>query len=151
MYQRGKGLPRILGSGEDGEDAGTAFLGFDVDAAAELLHPPLLDETGLSSALHWYVQGLEERSTLSITLEISPEFRRLPNDLELAIFRFVQEGLTNVHRHSGSATANIHLGMDAETIQVSVASHGLEARPITSLDLPLHTRSRPHNFPTAAG
>jgi len=67
-----------------------------------LLHPPMLDESGLSYALHWYVQGLAERSELNIELKIPENFERLSPELELIIFRLVQECLTNIHRHSGS-------------------------------------------------
>jgi PAS domain S-box-containing protein len=65
-----------------------------------LLHPPLLDETGISSALSWYVQGLAERSSLEIDLQVPDNFGRLPSEMELVIFRLVQECLTNIHRHS---------------------------------------------------
>ncbi len=70
-----------------------------------LLHPPLLDETGLSEAIRWYIKGLAERSELKIKLDISENFGRLQDDVEVAIFRIVQECLTNIHRHSGSKTA----------------------------------------------
>src|SRR5678815_5572644 len=74
-----------------------------------LLHPPLLDESGLSSPLSWYVQGLTERSGLAIDLQIPENFERLPREMELVIFRLVQECLTNIHRHSGSKTALIRI------------------------------------------
>jgi PAS domain S-box-containing protein len=70
-----------------------------------LLHPPLLDESGISSALSWYVQGLVERSSLAIDLKIAENFGRLPSEMEILIFRIVQESLTNIHRHSGSKIA----------------------------------------------
>ena len=63
-----------------------------------LLHPPLLDEEGLQSAISWYVRGLTERSGLEIAFKISEGFGRLPREMELAIFRLVQESLTNIHR-----------------------------------------------------
>ena len=74
----------------------------EIRTTSYLLHPPLLDEAGLNSALSWYVQGLSQRSGIGIELEIPEGFGRLPRDLELAIFRLVQESLTNIHRHSGS-------------------------------------------------
>jgi CheY-like chemotaxis protein len=77
----------------------------DIRTTSYLLHPPLLDESGLYSALRWYTQGLVERSNLQINLEISQDFGRLPRDMELVVFRLVQECLTNIHRHSGSKTA----------------------------------------------
>jgi len=74
-----------------------------------LLHPPLLDEMGLSSALHWFVDGFTERTKIRVALELPESWGRLSDDLEIAVFRVVQECLTNVHRHSGSATATIRL------------------------------------------
>jgi PAS domain S-box-containing protein len=89
-----------------------------------LLHPPMLDESGLSYALHWYVQGLAERSELNIELKIPENFERLSPELELIIFRLVQECLTNIHRHSGSKTALIRVVREADSIHVEVQDHG---------------------------
>ena len=89
-----------------------------------LLHPPLLDESGISSALSWYVQGLAERSSLEIDLQIPENFGRLPSEMELLIFRLVQESLTNIHRHSGSKTALIQLERKENSIHVKVEDHG---------------------------
>jgi PAS domain S-box-containing protein len=89
-----------------------------------LLHPPLLDESGLSSALHWYVQGLTTRSGLGIDLQIPETFERLAPDMELVIFRLVQESLTNIHRHSGSKTALIRVSHEADEIHVEIQDHG---------------------------
>lgn len=75
-----------------------------------LLHPPLLDETGLHSALQWYLEGLKKRSNIDISLEVQPaDFPRLPLEMETAIFRIVQEALTNVFRHSGATSAEVKL------------------------------------------
>src|SRR5262249_14913019 len=75
-----------------------------------LLHPPLLDESGLLAALHWYIDGLRKRSKMRIVFEYRPiTFPRLPRDIETAVFRIVQESLTNVYRHSGSEEARIEL------------------------------------------
>ncbi len=89
-----------------------------------LLHPPLLDETGISSALNWYVQGLTERSSLKIDLEIPDHFGRLPSDMEIVIFRLVQECLTNIHRHSGSKTALIRIEREENAVRLKVEDHG---------------------------
>lgn len=89
-----------------------------------LLHPPLLDEVGLPSALAWYSDGFAERSGIKVELQISPEFGRLPNDLEIAIFRVIQECLTNIHRHANSPTASIRLVRAPEGIQVEIADSG---------------------------
>jgi signal transduction histidine kinase len=77
----------------------------EIRTTSYLLHPPLLDESGISSALSWYVKGLAERSSLEIDLKVPANFGRLPSDMELLIFRLVQESVTNIHRHSGSKTA----------------------------------------------
>ena len=89
-----------------------------------LLHPPLLDENGLSSALRWYVQGLVERSGLDIDLNIPENFERLLPEMELVMFRLVQECLTNIHRHSGSKTAIIRVVREADKIHLEVQDHG---------------------------
>jgi signal transduction histidine kinase len=89
-----------------------------------LLHPPLLDEAGLSSALRWYVDGLSQRSHIDIDLDIAPDVGRLSENLEIAIFRIVQECLTNIHRHSGSATAGIHIAREDDEIRVLVRDSG---------------------------
>ena len=89
-----------------------------------LLHPPLLDESGISSALSWYVQGLVERSSLAIELEIPENFGRLPSEMELLIFRLVQESLTNIHRHSGSKIARIRIEREDNKVRVEVEDQG---------------------------
>jgi len=94
-----------------------------------LLHPPLLDETGISSALNWYVQGLAERSSLEIDLQIPDNFGRLPSEMELVIFRLVQECLTNIHRHSGSKTALIRVEREENAIHVKVEDRGAGMSP----------------------
>ncbi|MFY9742458.1 MAG: PAS domain S-box protein [Candidatus Sulfotelmatobacter sp.] len=101
----------------------------EVRTASYLLHPPLLDEAGLASALNWYVQGLTERSGLSITLDIPNNFGRLSGDMELVIFRLVQECLTNIHRHSGSKTAAIRVLNDGENVRVQVTDEGIGIPP----------------------
>jgi len=101
----------------------------DIRTTSYLLHPPLLDENGLPAALGWYVQGLAERSGLDITLEISERFERLPNDMELVVFRVVQEGLTNIHRHSGSETAQIRIYREADGVCVAIRDQGKGMSP----------------------
>jgi PAS domain S-box-containing protein len=96
----------------------------EIRTTSYLLHPPLLDESGLASALDWYVQGLKERSGLDVGLRISEEISRLPADMELVIFRIVQESLTNVHRHSGSKSASIRVAREADKIVVEVQDQG---------------------------
>jgi signal transduction histidine kinase len=94
-----------------------------------LLHPPLLDEVGLPSALHWYTDGFAQRSGVKVELEMSPDFGRLAADMEIALFRVVQECLTNIHRHSGSTTANIRLSRDLETVLAEIVDTGKGVSP----------------------
>ena len=88
----------------------------EVRTISYLLYPPMLEEMGLSSAIPWYLEGFTKRSGIQTTFEISPEFRRLPAEVEVALFRVLQESLTNVHRHSGSPTANIRLSVNGSVI-----------------------------------
>src|ERR1700687_4739539 len=81
----------------------------EVRTIAYLLYPPMLEEMGLKSAISWYLDGFSKRSGIHTTFEIAPEFKRLPRHVETAIFRVLQESLTNVHRHSGSDVANVRL------------------------------------------
>lgn len=96
----------------------------EIRTMSYLLHPPLLDETGLSAAIHWYVQGLTQRSGLQIELHIPENFGRLPGAIEMALFRIVQEGLTNIHRHSGSRTAAIRLARSAGSVSLEIQDEG---------------------------
>ena len=96
----------------------------EIRTTSYLLHPPLLDEMGLSSALAWYVEGLQERSGLPIDLSISESFGRVPRDLELVIFRLVQECLTNIHRHSGATGASIGVERVNDHISIEIADNG---------------------------
>jgi PAS domain S-box-containing protein len=81
----------------------------EVRTISYLLYPPMLEELGLKSAIPWYLDGFSKRSGIKTTFEISPDFDRIPGDLELALFRVLQESLTNVHKHSGSSTAGVRL------------------------------------------
>jgi len=96
---------------------------------SHLLHPPLLDEAGLESALRWFVEGFAQRSGIKVDLELAPELGRLSEEMEIAIFRVVQESLANVHRHSGSKTAQVRVGRDAQkvTLEIRDQGHGLSA------------------------
>jgi PAS domain S-box-containing protein len=96
----------------------------EVRTTSYLLHPPLLDETGLATALAVYTQGLSDRSDISIDLRIPEEFGRIPRDLELVIFRLVQESLTNIHRHSGAKNAVIRIARVDDGVSVEVWDDG---------------------------
>ncbi len=91
---------------------------------SHLLHPPLLDEAGLASALAWYVDGFAERSKIKVKFDFDPAVGRLPVEMETAIFRLVQESLTNVHRHSLSSSADIRISRNAESVLVEVRDRG---------------------------
>jgi len=89
-----------------------------------LLHPPLLDEVGLASALQWYVEGFSERSKIEAKLDIPQNFAGLSKEMELSIFRVVQECLTNIHRHAGSPTAEIRILQDEACLRVEIEDAG---------------------------
>ena len=91
---------------------------------SHLLHPPLLDETGLPSALRWFVEGFSERSKVEVKLEMPSNFERLPQEMELSIFRMVQECLTNIHRHAASPTAAIRITQDDGHLTVEIEDAG---------------------------
>jgi PAS domain S-box-containing protein len=101
----------------------------EIRTMSYLLHPPLLDETGLSEALRWYIQGLKERNGLEIAIEIPPDFERLSREMELVMFRLVQECLTNIHRHSGSKNAKIRIGRDDSGVSLEVKDNGKGISP----------------------
>lgn len=96
----------------------------EVRTISHLLHPPLLDEVGLSSALQWCVDGFAKRSGIATTLELGSDFGRLNSDLEIAIFRVVQECLTNVHRHSGSSKAIVRLNRSQDAVLLEIQDGG---------------------------
>jgi two-component system, sensor histidine kinase and response regulator len=96
----------------------------EVRTVSHLLHPPLLDELGLSSALRAYVEGFAERSNIKVVLEIAAEVGRLSRESETAIFRVIQESLTNIHRHSGSPVAGVRVFRAHGTVCVEIADQG---------------------------
>jgi signal transduction histidine kinase len=96
-----------------------------VRSISYLLHPPLLDEIGLHSALQWYLDGLQKRSGIEMSIKVEPpDFPRLPADMETAIFRIVQEALTNVFRHSGASKASVVLTKGENEVACSVRDDG---------------------------
>jgi PAS domain S-box-containing protein len=96
----------------------------EVRTISYLLYPPMLEELGLKSAVPWYLDGFTKRSGIKTRFEVSPEFDRIPGDLELALFRVLQESLTNVHRHSGSSTAIVRLLAKDESVILQVIDEG---------------------------
>ena len=91
---------------------------------SHLLHPPLLDEAGLNSASRWFVEGFGKRSGIEIDLDIRDEVGRLPDAIELVLFRVLQESLTNVHRHSGAKRADVSLRKTGHEVILRVKDHG---------------------------
>ncbi len=102
----------------------------EVRTISYLLYPPMLEEMGLKSAIPWYLEGFTKRSGIVTDFEVSPDFKRLPSDIELALFRVLQECLTNVHRHSGSPTADVRLFVndDAVVLKVIDKGHGVNTQ-----------------------
>jgi PAS domain S-box-containing protein len=96
----------------------------EVRTISYLLYPPMLEEMGLKSAIPWYLDGFSKRSNIQTSFEVDPDFGRLPTDVELALFRILQESLTNVHRHSGSSTATIRLARADGTAWLEVEDMG---------------------------
>ncbi len=96
----------------------------DVRTLSYLLHPPFLDEVGLSSALRWFASGFAQRSGLALDLEMADDFERLPRDIETSLFRIVQESLNNIHRHSQSPKAAIRLRRAEQAVTLEVEDWG---------------------------
>ena len=96
----------------------------EIRTASYLLHPPLLDELGLASALRWLVDGFRDRSGIDVTLDVPADFKRLDSDSELALFRVAQEALTNVLRHSGSHSARIRVAAARGAVSLQVEDDG---------------------------
>ena len=96
----------------------------EVRTISHLLHPPLLDELGLSSALRWYVNGFSQRSRIKVDLDMPEDFGRLPSEIETAVFRVVQECLTNIHRHSESPVAKIRVRHSDHHVVVDIEDKG---------------------------
>ena len=101
----------------------------EVRTISYLLHPPMLDEAGLASALRWYVEGFTQRSKIKVEAELPDDFGRFSQELETAVFRVVQECLTNIHRHSGSLTAKVRIARLSGLVLVEVADRGKGIAP----------------------
>jgi PAS domain S-box-containing protein len=99
-------------------------IGEEIRTLSYLLHPPLLDESGLGSAVRWYAEGFQKRSGIHLTVDIPTALGRLSTDVETALFRVVQESLTNVHRYSGSPNAEIKIFAEGDELHLEVVDHG---------------------------
>lgn len=113
-------ITRLAGEGQQLSDE----LSKEIRTLSYLLHPPLLDEAGLFSALGWYVDGFSKRSGIHVDLSLPQNLGRLPRDLEMVVFRIVQESLTNVHRHSGSEWAKIFLTRAERSVEFEISDGG---------------------------
>jgi PAS domain S-box-containing protein len=105
----------------------------EVRTISYLLYPPLLEEMGLRSAVPWFVEGFAKRSGISTHTEMAPELDRLPREVELTLFRVLQEALTNVHRHSGSATADVRIWLAHGEAHLEIRDQG-KGIPVERLD-----------------
>jgi two-component system NarL family sensor kinase len=99
-------------------------IGEEIRTLSYLLHPPLLDECGLASEVLWYAEGFKKRSGIHLTVSIDEELVRLTTDAETALFRVLQESLTNVHRYSGSPSAEIRIFQSAGKVHLEIVDHG---------------------------
>jgi len=97
----------------------------EIRTLSYLLHPPVLDDLGLASAIQEYATGFSERSGITLELEVQSGFGRLPQEAETALFRIVQESLSNIQRHSGSRTAKIRLRASSSYVELQVSDEGL--------------------------
>ena len=113
----------------------------EIRTISHLLHPPLLDAAGLASALHWYVDEFSERSKIKVELDIVSDIGRLADAVEIAIFRMIQECLTNIHRHSESTSAAIRISREGSGIVVQVRDSGKGIPPEKTLALQTSGRS----------
>jgi PAS domain S-box-containing protein len=96
----------------------------EVRTISYLLYPPMLEEMGLGSAIPWYLEGFSKRSGIKTTFQITDDVGRLSRDAELALFRVLQESLTNVQKHSGSSTAEIKIARQDNAVLLCVTDHG---------------------------
>jgi signal transduction histidine kinase len=96
----------------------------EVRTLSYLLHPPTMDAVGIASAARWYIEGFARRSGLKLTLDAPDDSLRLPDGIELALFRVLQEALTNVHRHSGASAADILIRRSAALVILEVKDNG---------------------------
>lgn len=126
LAQQLTSLKMAVDRGEGKEASGLADTALaTVRNLSYLLHPPLLDEVGLLAALHWYTDGLVKRSKIQISLITRPQiFPRLPQEIEITIFRVIQESLTNVYRHSNSDSARVEIEKQSEFVLIRVRDYG---------------------------
>ena len=98
-----------------------------VRSLSYLLHPPFAEDMGLLTAVRYYIEGVSQRTGIQVKAKLPEELQRLPFEMEAAIFRVVQESLTNIYRHSSSKTAEIELERTGETVRVKIRDYGEKA------------------------
>ena len=91
---------------------------------SHLLHPPLLDEAGLASAIQWYAEGFSQRSGIHLDLDLRLDHARLPSEVEITLFRVLQESMTNIHRHSGASQASVSVFLQDNRVRMQVTDRG---------------------------
>jgi hypothetical protein len=96
----------------------------EIRTTSYLLHPPMLDEAGFTSAAQWYVEGFARRSGMKVRIDFAPEVERLPSPIETALFRVLQESLTNVHRHSGASEVEVRFLREGHAVILEVRDYG---------------------------
>lgn len=96
----------------------------EVRTLSYLLHPPTMDAAGFSSAARWFVEGFGQRSEVTVTLDAPDDLGRLPDAVEVALFRVLQEALTNVHRHSGASQAHVVIGKNGGLVVLEIKDNG---------------------------
>ena len=96
----------------------------EIRTLSYLLHPPMIDDVGLASAARWFVEGMAQRSGIQISLDVPHDMARLPAEVEIGLFRVLQEGLTNVHRHSGASAADVRIQQDAGQMILEIRDNG---------------------------
>ena len=101
----------------------------EIRTISHLLHPPLLEDAGLAAALDLYVTGFSERSSIPVQIDLPKDLPRLSQDLEISVFRLVQECLTNIHKHSGAKSAAVRVAFSSGTVTLSVSDDGRGISP----------------------
>ena len=96
----------------------------EIRTTSYLLHPPMLDEAGFTSAAQWYIEGFARRSGMKVRIDFAPDVERLPDAIETALFRVLQESLTNVHRHSGTSEVEVRFLREADAVILEVRDYG---------------------------
>jgi signal transduction histidine kinase len=103
----------------------------EIRTLSYLLHPPMIDDVGLASAARWLVDGIAQRSGIQVSLDAPPDMARLPAEVEIGLFRVLQEGLTNVHRHSGASAADVLIRQETGQVILEIKDNGRGIRPET--------------------